>query len=162
MRTIFSVAILLLTAPAYSAEVPIDLLAIIEKTRTEPTVAPPIKTTAPIEISVVKAKPATILPKPAKRSGYPVRSGWWTGCPNWQHLTRGEHAGKFDHAWLASLSWAELQSLHSDDHEGRVKSAYVVRPARKPAASYGSNCPNGQCPRVSTPTYRPRGIFRRR
>lgn len=61
---------------------------------------------------------------------YPIRGGWWTGCPNWTHLTIGEHTGKFDHAWLAALSNAEVQSLHSDDHEGRVKWAYAKRPGQ--------------------------------
>lgn len=68
---------------------------------------------------------------PAGKRGYPTRGRWWSGCANWQHMTRGEHAGKYDHDWLKSLTWQELQSLHSDDHEGRVKQQYVVRP--KPA-----------------------------
>lgn len=61
---------------------------------------------------------------------YPTRGGWWTGCGSWHHLTLGRHRGKFDHQYLRSLSWSELQSLHSDDHEGRVKWQYVVRPFR--------------------------------
>jgi len=58
---------------------------------------------------------------------YPIRGSWWTGCSDWRHLTQGEHAGKFDHNWLRSLSNSEVQSLHSDDHENRVKWQYVVR-----------------------------------
>ena len=61
---------------------------------------------------------------------YPVRGSWWTGCSGWQHLTHGEHAGKFDRDWLRSLSYAEVQSLHSDDHEGRVKWVYARRPGQ--------------------------------
>lgn len=95
--------------------------------------------------AVVKSTPA--------RRGYPVRGGWWTGCPNWTHLTRGEHTGQFDHAWLRTLSNAELQSLHSDAHEGRVKWAYVVRPASSGATRQTtaptSYCPSGRCPSSS-------------
>lgn len=106
------------------------------------------------------AKPAEHLTlrsegQPAKstpvRRGYPVRGSWWTGCPNWTHLTRGEHAGKFDSAWLQTLSNAEIQSLHSDAHEGRVKSAYVVRPAGsvQSVTRSSSGCPGGVCPSPS-------------
>lgn len=71
---------------------------------------------------------ATLKPAPKATSArYPVRGSWWSGCRDWEHMTRGEHRGKFDKAWLRSLSWAELQSLHSDDHEGRVKWEHVVR-----------------------------------
>jgi len=63
-------------------------------------------------------------------SGYPLRpsSTWWTGCTSWRHLTTGKHAGLFDQTWLRSLSWAELQSLHSDHHTGRVQWDRVIRP----------------------------------
>lgn len=69
-------------------------------------------------------KNVTSQPKP-RTSYYPVRGSWWTGCNNWTHLTKGEHAGQFDSAYLQKLSWEELQSLHSDHHEelryGRAK-----------------------------------------
>ena len=95
---------------------------------------------------------------------YPVRGSWWTGCGSWQHMTQGEHRGKFDANWLKSLSWSELQSLHSDDHEHRVQWSYVNKPstaaaagnAGKPTARRGflqtwfntapKYCPNGNCP----------------
>jgi hypothetical protein len=72
-----------------------------------------------------KAAPRTVV-----RHGYPIRGNWWTGCGGWQHLTQGEHAGKFDANWLRSLSNAEIQSIHSDDHEGRLKRQYIVRPGQ--------------------------------
>lgn len=59
--------------------------------------------------------------------GYPLRRGYWSGCPNWQHLTVGEHAGKFNIEWLKSLSYHQIQSLHADDHEGRVNWNYAVK-----------------------------------
>jgi hypothetical protein len=62
------------------------------------------------------------------RTHYPIRGHWWTGCKSWRHLTQGEHAGKFDPAWLQSLSWSELQSVHSDDHDHRVHWQFVQRP----------------------------------
>jgi hypothetical protein len=61
---------------------------------------------------------------------YPVRprESWWTGCGGWHHLTQGDHAGLFDRGWLQSLSNAEIQSLHSDHHENRVKWDHVIGP----------------------------------
>lgn len=66
---------------------------------------------------------------------YPVRSSatWWTGCNSWQHMTAGEHAGQFDTVWLRSLSWGELQSLHSDAHEGRIQWGFVRRAVNRAA-----------------------------
>lgn len=80
-------------------------------------------------------------------SGYPVRAMWWTGCDNWQHMaTASKHAGKYPAEWLKSLSNAELQSLHSDDHENKVQWQYVPAAHPVPAARY-SACPPGQpCP----------------
>ncbi len=62
-----------------------------------------------------------------KFSGYPVRPSntWWTGCKDWTHLAQGAHAGQFPVEWLKMLSNAEIQSLHSDDHEGKVKTQYI-------------------------------------
>ncbi len=101
------------------------------------------------------------------RTGYPLRGSLWSGCPNWQHLDTGEHRGKFDRAWLASLTPAEVQSLHSADHEGTVDWRYAVRPPSKPSPevasipsfqSFGvSNCPNGRCDTVQVPQRR--GLF---
>lgn len=89
---------------------------------------------------------------------YPLRSGWWSVDDVWNasrsfvlnHLQRvGIHGGKFDSDWLASLSRAELHSLHSDDHERRVRWEYVERKAARapPVRSCPSGgCPSGQCP----------------
>lgn len=66
-----------------------------------------------------------LQPSTPQASHYPVRGNWWSGCRNWTHLTKGVHAGKFNSAYLQSLSWEELQSLHSDTHEGRTKWQYV-------------------------------------
>ena len=64
------------------------------------------------------------------RGGYPLRSNYGRNMNvgSWQHLTHGEHRGKYDSGWLQTLSWPELQSLHSDDHFGTVHWEYVVRP----------------------------------
>jgi hypothetical protein len=62
-------------------------------------------------------------------TSYPIRRGFWTGCSSWRHMADASaHRGKFDRVWLKQLSWGELQSLHSDDHENRVKWANTVRP----------------------------------
>lgn len=91
--------------------------------------------------------------------GYPVRGNWWSHSDGnlRRHLMSGQHRGKFEAAWLNSLSGAELESLHSDDHEGRVKWSYVRKTAAvsAPAATpvrmtwryshrsyYCPNCPN--------------------
>ena len=105
---------------------------------------------------VVYHAPATAEKKAVVRKGYPIRSSWWTGCGSWQHLAVGEHIGKFDQTWLKSLSNEEIQSLHSDDHEKRVKWEFVVRPqVQKVQAttqpqmrlSVRTDCPNGKCPK---------------
>lgn len=88
--------------------------------------------------------------KPQAR--YPLRGSWWSGCGNWQHMTTGEHRGKFDIEWLKSLSYAELQSLHSDAHDGKVKELFVKRPTG--FSNPKSGCPGGVCPQ--------RTFFRRR
>lgn len=91
-----------------------------------PTILPAVEKPAP--------KPAPVKVRPSRR-GYPVRGSWWSGCSSWRHLTTGEHAGKFDAAWLQTLSNAEIQSLHSDAHEGRVKWQFAVRAKAAPARS---------------------------
>lgn len=133
MRTLTA---LLLLASVARADVPLDLILIIEKERpATPAPTPP----AP----VVQPAPT---PPVATRLGYPVRGNWWTGCPGWQHLATGEHAGKFDNVWLTTLSWAELQSLHSDDHEGRVNWSRVQRPiARRVGGYYRWECDGQSC-----------------
>lgn len=88
-------------------------------------------------------RPVAPAPAPAAPSGYPTRQNWWThpgsgkaGLIN--HLASdGIHRGKFDRAWLETLSVAQLESLHSDHHEGRTHWAYVgnaqassVRPSK--------------------------------
>lgn len=120
------------------------------------------------------------------RSGYPTRGGNWNvlGDNNpsksklIQHLySHSNHSGKFDLGWLNSLSVAELESLHSDDHEGRVHWSHVQRKNQptsttqvvrvstpvqyaKPTAriSYAAPrtaaCPNGKCPRSYSYSYR--------
>lgn len=116
-------------------------------------------------------RPAAVI-APSPRSGYPVRGGHWSIGASWNasrsavltHLQGGQHAGKWDPAWLATLSHAELLSLHDDDHEGRVKWAHVRRPTTAPrpaqqpakrsrgvvrmfARPSGATCPGGRCPR---------------
>lgn len=57
--------------------------------------------------------------KPAKRVGYPLRGNWWSHPPDLKaHLMR-THG--YSAAYVNSLSHAELESLHSDTHEGRVR-----------------------------------------
>lgn len=130
MRVLIAILLLTLAAPV-QAEVPVDLLILIEKTRT-PVAPATDQSTTPVLSKV--------------RQGYPIRSGWWTGCGSWRHLTTGEHAGKFDPAWLQSLTWNELQSLHSDDHERRLKMAYVQRPiAKRVGGHYKWHCDGRSC-----------------
>lgn len=82
---------------------------------------------------VVQAEPV--------RTGYPVHAGVrWTG-PDGRfgsatagHLSgHPNHANKFPADWLKTLSHAEIQSLHDDDHDGKVKWEYVPGHAPAPA-----------------------------
>lgn len=90
---------------------------------------------------------------------YPLRGGWWSIDRNWNHdrafallHMKTVHGSSFDRAWLESLSQAELESLHSDVHEGRVHWDYAVRPGhsksepvvrlQSPQSSPQSSCPN--------------------
>lgn len=130
-------------------------------------VAPPPAPSAKPYAPAPQAAPAA--PVAPQASGYPLRSRWYTGCSNWKHMTTAEHAGKFDAAWLQSLSWGELQSLHSDHHDelrgfGRVHWDRVVRAVSKAPAAKApvqSNCPDGMsCPtNGSRPVRRGFGIF---
>lgn len=64
-----------------------------------------------------------------KDAYYPVRGSLWRHPgPIKSHLKSGEHAGKFDHGYIEDLEPIEAESLHSDDHENRVKWQYVSRP----------------------------------
>lgn len=82
----------------------------------------------------VTITPAKLEPYVAKPGGYPLREKLWSGLPKDRlgavvHLSTGEHAGKYDLKWLATLRWDELNSLHSDDHEGCVSpSAKLAKP----------------------------------
>lgn len=122
-----------------------DILAEHIPSKIPPAPPPPI---VPIEIPEVTPQETSVVIADPE---YPLRRSWWSGCGSWHHLASGQHAGKFDPTWLAQLSNAELQSLHSDDHEGRVKWANVVRGTKAvafPSQSY-SNCPSGNCPTSS-------------
>lgn len=114
------------------------------------------------EATPVPEPPAT--PVPAERKRYPLRNSWWSGCGSWRHLASGQHAGKFDPVWLSQLTNAELQSLHSDDHEGRVKWASVERgksETKQKPKTVASGCPGGNCPVSSRPTQMRGGLFSR-
>jgi hypothetical protein len=135
-----------------------------------------------LDWSMLSSAPQPAAAVAAPRLGYPVRGNHWSIGASWNadrktvlaHLHGGQHAGKWDAAWLATLSHAELLSLHDDDHEGRVQWAHVRRPttatkpavqpvyytqpARQPVKSprgvlrlfarpSGQTCPGGRCPR---------------
>lgn len=96
-----------------------------------------------------------VKPSPAALD-YPKRSSNWTHPGSdknglIQHLmTHPNHGGKFAHEMLMGLDYRELESLHSDDHEGHAKPVQVaaIKYSTPPAAV---NCPNGRCP-VSVPS----------
>jgi len=102
----------------------------------------------------------------AKDIGYPVRGNYWSVGSNWSpsrsqveyHLLySSQHAGKFSRSYLAQLDWRELQSLHSDDHENRVKWASVEKQVDVPK-------PQPTTERVQVKSYQApeRKFFRRR
>jgi hypothetical protein len=95
--------------------------------------------------SVAPKRPTA--PPATPRAGYPVHN---TDAPGVFHImrsreTRGElidhlandgvHRGKFDRAWLETLSRPELLSLHDADHRNFVRWDYVRGSGRAPAAS---------------------------
>lgn len=132
---------------------------------------------------VAKADPALLaafVPRVVVRTGYPLRSSWWSHPDEIHaHLKSGEHRGKWPAAWVDSLTAAEAESLHSDDHQMRVKWEYVPKsktqsdlnpspialsnpplPYQLPAfQAFGptSSCPSGNCGTVQ-PTQR-KGLF---
>lgn len=133
-------------------EVPLDLLVLIEQTRTP--VEPEPDGAGREKAAAVSVPPTTVAPaRPATRIRYPVRGGWWSGCPSWQHMLTGPHRGKYDPVWLSQLTNAELQSLHSDDHEGRVRQQYTVSPrAYREGGYYERRCDGRSCRWVWVPT----------
>lgn len=86
----------------------------------------------------VQVTPARLEPYVAKSGGYPLREKLLSGLPKDRlgavvHLSTGEHAGKYDLKWLATLKWDELNSLHTDEHEGCVSpAAKLVKPIVPP------------------------------
>lgn len=60
----------------------------------------------------------------------PRQRPWTQGGKHitWRHLLEGEHkVWKFDPAWLASLTQTEVEQLHADCHEGKVRTNFIVR-----------------------------------
>jgi thiol-disulfide isomerase/thioredoxin len=129
----------------------------------------------------VEVRPVTVEPERATvaRSGqYPLTGGWWSVEGQWNpsksflisHLTtHSNHAGRFARrrGWLETLSISELQSVHTDDHTGRLKWSYIdgqvkvvsPAPARVVYQSTCPNCPNYRSPNVQRSTSRRRGGF---
>lgn len=82
------------------------------------------------------AQYGTYVPERQVKTPYPFPAAgrvWYDGGrpATWVHLTQGEHAGQFDSAWLQTLSFDEVQYLHSDAHDGNVREEYVVRPGAR-------------------------------
>lgn len=125
---------------------------------------------ANLDLSAFDGKPA-VKPSPSALD-YPKRSSNWTHPGNTKtelinHLLRHpNHGGKFAPEMLQSLDYRELESLHSDDHEGATKPLQVAQINSSPATSRTSPgsvqvvrsqpssplaavaCPNGVCPVV--------------
>ncbi len=85
------------------------------------------------QYTVVNKCPATAkaesVPYPR---GYPVHQTRWTYPGEiHSHLKTGQHAGKWPAIWIDTLTRQQAESLHDDDHEGKVQWQYV--PARPPA-----------------------------
>ncbi len=95
--------------------------------------------------------PAVVRKAEPKIPAYPTRGNLWTHSGEIHaHLKSGEHRGKWPAVWIDSLTTAQAEALHSDDHEGRVKWAYVPKAVVSvPVVRYTlpTYCPTGQCPR---------------
>jgi hypothetical protein len=150
---------------------------------------PPKVFVPPVAVVVKAEEPRKPVRKVLERLRYPLRPirNYWSGCGDWTHMATGEHAGKYPTEWLRQLTWDELQSLHSDDHEKRVRrdrigfvevviqdspqpfvppSVTVPRQMPTPPAETvtfpvpltgASGCPGGNCPASGKPTRR--GLF---
>lgn len=79
------------------------------------------------KLDAARAKPKADLSE--LKPSYPVRDSrtWWSH-PGQRtkeniinHLMSGEHGGKFRRDMLEKMTLQELESLHSDDHEKKVK-----------------------------------------
>jgi hypothetical protein len=96
-------------------------------------------------LTVTNKCPAAVKTAPV-RAGYPIRGNWWTHPGEVHaHLMSGEHRGKWTAEWVRSLTNSEAESLHSDDHEKRVRCEYVPSTTKVP-----SKTP------VNTPIYTPK------
>jgi hypothetical protein len=68
-----------------------------------------------------------------KTGGYPTtpkQKPWTQGGRKitWKHLLEGQHRKEnFDPGWLKTLSEEEIQQIHADCHENKLKTEYVVR-----------------------------------
>lgn len=73
------------------------------------------------------------VPIATKTGGYPTipkQKPWTQGGKKitWQHLLEGQHRKEnFDPGWLKTLSEEEIQQIHADCHENKLKTEYVVR-----------------------------------
>ena len=129
---------------------------------TPPTASWSMAPSEPEDVDSFDMSPALVV-KPATLTrvvpaitapGYPVRGGHWTvdGYSNpgrdylISHLLNGQHAGKFDAKWLASLSQQELLSLHDDDHEHLYRGQVVRAASTQRAHQTVRSCPAGGCP----------------
>jgi thiol-disulfide isomerase/thioredoxin len=90
--------------------------------------------------TAIEAQPPPAAAPPAlatTEAHYPLRGGFWGLNGDYsppresleQHLAASHN---FDRAWLAQLSYSELQSLHADDHEGRTNRTYANKPVPAP------------------------------
>ena len=102
-----------------------DCDCLIKKKSAKPSTK--LSTEAQKKLDESRAKPKADLSE--LKPSYPVRDSrtWWSHPgertkPNIiNHLMTGEHSGKYARATLEQMTLAELESLHSDDHEHRRK-----------------------------------------
>jgi hypothetical protein len=120
------------------------------------------------KFTVTNLCPAAAKVEPVRSlRGYPLRNTWWTHPGEiHSHLLTGEHRNKWPADWLRSLTTAEAEALHADDHEGKVNWRFIYErdlPVKEtfksdvnppvnltlPSSSYQS-CPGGNCPQSTT------------
>ncbi len=97
----------------------------------------------PVRVVATVAKPVVVDKIPAvTANGYPARGGiavyvnvnGVARYPGVWHLEEAGHAGKFDAAWLRTLSRDDLLWLHSHDHYDSVDWRYAKKPGQAAAA----------------------------
>jgi hypothetical protein len=139
---------MLIAAPCYAQVEPADIVAAVAFVQSQPRMEP-AKGTKP-----APSRQASLAEGQAAGFYIPASRSRWTHPGNTKaalinHLLTHPNHRKVSRGQLEQLSYAQLERLHSADHEGllvssRLETRSVVTTTTRSASSY---CPSGNCPR---------------